>query len=325
MLSRDPFSGVYWYRLIRCSCDHEMASVSIKKWRSLAIVSLALIAYAQSRSGPATPMKGTVVDYPQQVTGLWESDDGSGGAVGLNFQLTTELKGQPKAFTGSVQYWDSLQIGVYQRHGSERHVGDANWIMDTSSGVTLDGERLVARMPDLAIDLNMTYDNKEETWRGWFHRGAFARPVVLRRPHIEPGIRKSRLVGVWLEGQPAPGICLHVVQQSDGHLAGWYDQLSLPGLYRYAPGIVPLPWTPEYFGGQAIVSEPGLGVLHFEVGPYSAGCCSASFVGKLSGSGERLTGGWDGGNVPGTHQWRRLYGGSCVQACDKRTDPTARY
>jgi hypothetical protein len=270
-------------------------------------------------------MKGTVVDQPEQVTGLWESDDGSGGAVGLNVQLTTELKGQPKTFTGSIQYWDSLQIGVYQRHGSERHVGDANWIMDNLAGVNFDGKRLVARMPDLAIDLDLIYDNKNEIWKGWFHRRAFARQVVLSRPRIKPGNPKSRLVGAWLKGRPGPGICLHVVQQSDGHLAGWYDQLSLPGLYRYAPGIVPLPWTSESYGEQGIASEPGYGVLRFVVGPYSAGCCSAVFVGKLSESGGRLTGGWDRGNAPGSHEWQRVYGGSCVQAYDKRADQTGHY
>lgn len=101
-------------------------------------------------------MKGTVVDNPEQITGLWESDDGSDGAVGLNLQLTTEARGQFKTLRGTSQYWNSLQIGVYQRHGSGRHVGDANWIMDNSADVNYDGKRLVARMPDLAIDLDLS-------------------------------------------------------------------------------------------------------------------------------------------------------------------------
>jgi hypothetical protein len=287
-------------------------------------MSLALLAHAQTFSAKPTPMKGTVVDYPEQIAGLWESDDGSGGAVGLNFQLTTELKGQPKTFTGRHQYWDSLQIGVYQRRGRQRQVGDANWIMDNSGGVNCDGRRLVARMPDLAIDLDLNYDSKNQIWNGWFHRGTFARQVVLSRPRAKSGISKSRLVGTWLEGQPAR-ICLHVVQQSDGDLAAWYDQLSLPGLYRYAHGIVPLPRTSEHYGEQGIVSEPGHEVLRFQVRPYSAGCCSPVFVGKLSEGGDRLTGGWDGGNAPGSHEWRRVDGDSCVQAHNKQADPTARF
>lgn len=269
-------------------------------------------------------MKGAVVDYPEQITGLWESDDGSGGAVGLNFQLTTVVKGRPKTFTGTSQYWDSLQIGVYQRHGSERHVGDANWIMDNSVGVNCDGKRLVARMPDLGIDLDLSYDNKNQIWRGGFRRGAFARQIVLSRPRAKPGFFKSRLVGTWREGQPSR-MCLHVVQQSDGKLAGWYDELSLPGLVRYASGIAPLRQAPEYYGEQGIVSEPGHEVLWFEVKAYSAGCCSPVFVGKLSEDDERLTGGRDGGNAPGSHEWRRVDGDSCVRSHDKRTDPTTRY
>jgi hypothetical protein len=34
-----------------------------------------------------------------------------------------------RIFTGKYQYWDSLQVGVYQRFGRERHLGDANWIV----------------------------------------------------------------------------------------------------------------------------------------------------------------------------------------------------
>src|SRR5271155_3967975 len=85
--------------------------------------------------------------------------------------------------------------------------------------------------------------------------------------------------------------------------------LNAPGMKprlprgRYAPGIVPLPETPEYYGEQGIVSEPGREVLSFELNPYSAGCCSPVFVGKLSEDGERLTGGWDGVNAPGSREW----------------------
>lgn len=101
-------------------------------------------------------MKGTVVTRPEQMTGLWESDDGSGGAVGINLRLITTIKGQPKTFAGWSEYWDSLQIGVYQRHGSVQNVGDANWIMDNLGGANfdLDGaslfghERIVARNTD---------------------------------------------------------------------------------------------------------------------------------------------------------------------------------
>ena len=302
-----------------------MVSSSRKKWLSFAIVSLALIASAQSRSGPSAPMKGTIVDNPEQITGLWESDDGSGGAVGLNLQLTTEVRGQPKTFRGTSQYWNSLQIGVYQRHGSGRHVGDASWIMDNSASVNYDGKRLVAGIPDLAINLDLSYDNKNQLWKGWFHRGAFARQVILSRPRARPGISRSRLVGTWREGQPSLRMCLHVVQQSDGNLAGWHDQLSLSGLYRYARGIVPLPETHEYYGEQGIVSEPGREVLSFELNPYSAGCCSPVFVGKLSEDGERLTGGWDGVNAPGSREWRRVEGYSCVKSYNKRTGAIAGY
>jgi hypothetical protein len=302
-----------------------MASSSCKKWVPFAIVSFALLAHAQSRSGPPKPMRGTVVDYPEQITGLWESDDGSGGAVGLNFQLITELKGQPKTFRGRSKYWDSLQIGVYQRQGSERHVGDANWIMDNSPGVHFDGKRLVARMPDLAIDLGLSYDNKNQIWSGWFHRGAFARQVLLSRPRAKPGISKSRLVGTWLEGQRAARMCLHVVQQSDGDLGGMVRPTISVWLIPICSGSIPLPWTSEYYGEQGIVSESGHEVLRFEVRPYSAGCCSPVFVGKLSEGGDRLTGRWDGGNAPGSHEWRRVDGDSCVQAYNKEADPTARH
>ncbi len=205
-----------------------------RRYAPFVIVSLALL-HAQSRSGPTPSVKGTVVTHPEQMTGLWESDDGSGGAVGINLRLITTIKGQPKIFAGWSQYWDSLQIGVYQRHGSEQNVGDANWIMDNLSGVHFDGTRLVAKMPDLSIDVDLSYDIQNRTWNGWFHRRTFARRVVLSRPRAKPGITKSRLVGTWRLGEPARE-CLHVAQQSDGGLAGWYDTYPSPGQIDMLPG-----------------------------------------------------------------------------------------
>jgi hypothetical protein len=126
------------------------------------------------------------------------------GAVGLNLQLSTEIKGQPATFAGSHQYWDSLQIGVYQRHSSEQRVGDASWIIDNSTGVYFDGRRLLVKLPKLvvsgplaapSIDLDLTYENDKQVWDGWFHRGSFARRVILTRPHVKAGIAESRLVG----------------------------------------------------------------------------------------------------------------------------------
>ena len=285
-----------------------LASMFRRRCAPFVIVSLALLVHAQSRSSSTPSMKGTVVTRPEQMTGLWESD----GAVGINLRLITTIKGQPKTFAGWSQYWDSLQIGVYQRHGSEQNVGDANWIMDNLGGVNFDGTRLVAKMPDLSIDVDLSYDIQNQTWNGWFHRRTFARRVVLSRPRAKPGITKSRLVGTWRLGESARE-CLHVAQQSDGGLAGWYDTLSLPGSYRYAPGIVPLPWTSEYSGELATVSEPGYEVLRVGASPYTAAAGPPAFVVKLSKEGDRLMGGREGGNASLSFQWRKVDGDSCVQ------------
>jgi hypothetical protein len=261
-------------------------------------------------------MQGTIVDRPEQVTGLWESDVGSAGVVGLYLRLFTRIDGQPKTFSGARQYWDALQIGVYQRHGREHHVGDANWIMDNSNGVSFDGVRLIAKMPSTSIDLDLTFDRAHQVWTGWFHRRIFSQRVVLSRPRTKPGIPKSRLVGTWSAGDNLRK-CLHIAQQQDGGFTAWYDTLSLPGLYRSAPGIVPLPWSTEHYGELASVSEVGRGVLRIGESPYVAGVAGPfpqALIVKLSEDGRRLVGRVEGQIAPVATHYRRVEGDSCRNA-----------
>jgi hypothetical protein len=256
-------------------------------------------------------MKGTIVDHPERITGLWESEDGFGGAVGLNLRLVTRIEGQPKTFVGSRQYWDSLQIGIYQRHDREQHLGDANWIMDNSDGVFFDGARLIAKMPDISTDLDLTYDIAHQEWSGWFHRRAFSRRVTLSRPRAKPGTPVSRLVGTWSSGYRSHRRCLHVAQQEDGGFAAWYDILSLPGLYRLAPGIVLLPWTSERYGELASVSEVRHEILRIGSSPYVAAGSRPEFLVILTKDGRRLVGQLEGQSRPMETQYRRIGGDSC--------------
>jgi hypothetical protein len=272
---------------------------------------IAFVTLVPARSGATSTLKGTVVNHPEQFSGLWESDDGHGGAVGINLELTTEIKGLPRSFAGWPQYWYSLQIGVYQRHGTEQHIGDSNWVVDDSSESEFDGRRLTVKSPSVPIDLTLVYEPEKEAWSGWFHRKSFSGQVVLKRPKPGPGVANTRLAGTWLEGSNHR-TCLHVTKQFDGGLAAWSDRLSLSGLDRYAPGIVPLSRTSERYGVLASAEEPGQGVLKIGGSPYTASPVWPPLILKLSAKGDRLTGKMEGADDLPSAIWQKVQGDSCL-------------
>jgi hypothetical protein len=165
-------------------------------------------------------------------------------------------------------------------------------------------------MPSISVDLNLTYDRVHQVWRGWFHRRIFAQRVVLSRPRTKPGARKSRLVGTWNVGDN-PRKCLPIAQQEDGGFTAWHDTLSLPGLSRYAPGIVPLPWTSERYGESASVSDAGPEALLIGSSPYTAAAGRPAFGVRLSKAGDRLVAGSEGTIASMGTEYRRMEGDSC--------------
>ena len=87
---------------------------------------------------------GRPVDHPEALSGVWETSDGHGGAVGIHLRLmtTVPLHVDPPIWT--PQSWAHLQVSVFQRRGSEFVSGDENYFSDSPDDgpVTLERGRL---------------------------------------------------------------------------------------------------------------------------------------------------------------------------------------
>jgi hypothetical protein len=262
-----------------------------------------------------------IIEEPERLSGVWETEIGSGKTIGLHFNLITEIEGSPTSLTRILQYEYHLDIGVYQKSGKDLKYGDQNYFSLSGDGAAFwDGKRLIlkfappptSRLP--AIDLNLTYDEKQETWTGLFHRDSFSGDVTLRRPNADKSVAASKLAGTWAgTGSPDRIGCLHIVQRPDGTLEGWSDGLQLPGLTRYANGLKAPQKTFEYYGETINVSQTDQAVFSIEFGATSPMCCAHTFVGQLSADGALLDGSWQ----PGPNQsaskanWKRVLGDSC--------------
>jgi hypothetical protein len=57
-----------------------------------------------------------IIEEPERLSGVWETDIGSGKTIGLHFNLTTAIEGSPTSLTRILQYEEHLDIGVYQKN-----------------------------------------------------------------------------------------------------------------------------------------------------------------------------------------------------------------
>ncbi len=291
-------------------------------WSVLATIFLwtPVLTYPQSQTERPGLMKGKSVESPEKMSGVWEASNGTQGVVGLHFLLTTKVAGAPTTLTGVPQTEEHLAIGVYQRNGPQLRQGDQNYFMDSpDSGVSWDGKRLALNWTprvagDPAIDLDLIYDNEQQTWSGQFHRGAFSGHVTLRRPTVKGNVTASPLTGTWVSNRSGMNGCVHIVQGADGTLMGWSDDLQLSGRYRYANGLKPPEQTFEQYGDLVKAEQTGKNSFSIEFKAYTAMCCSHTYVGTLADDGSILNGGWQAGpnQTPMNLTWRKLRGDSCV-------------
>jgi hypothetical protein len=130
--------------------------------------------------------------------GIWEAEDGSGGAVGINLwqESSSSPHGGPPVDGNQVPH-PVPQIGAYQRAHArvrclEESFSDTGWRGHKDAGVSAEliGEHLVVTYPQFpgekAMDLDLTWDNKADVWRGRFHIGAYDKQVVLHRAPDRP-------------------------------------------------------------------------------------------------------------------------------------------
>lgn len=276
-------------------------------------------ACAQSDVSKKGRMTGIIVEHPERLTGLWEAQEGPDSVVGLDIKLITKIPGAVTSLTGVEQHEEQIYFGVYQRHGAELKFGDENYLHDPRNDTQWNGNHLVYHYvprttDELAFDIDLTFEEKEDTWTGLFHRGSFSEYVTLRRPIPGPNVKVSPLVGTWASSDLSDsGRCLHIVEQSDGAFAEWQDMLDMPGRGCYANGLMPPGQSDEYYGDRVKVLQKADHTYSIEFNAYSAGCCSHTFTGTMSADNKTLKTVWQPDSIPlsNSSTWRKIQGDSC--------------
>ena len=261
---------------------------------------------------------GRQVMHPESLSGIWETSDGHGGAVGIHLIFATSLP--PSALSWTPQSWEMLQLGVFQRKGAEIQPGEEGGFSDSprGGGVTFDGGRLqlhfASHTDDVqSVDVELVQASND-CWSGRFHRGTYDSPVTLCRPAIGPSGKVNLLVGTWLESTGMAPSCVHIAQQATAQFTGWSDAIQLPGKVQF-PRTLPGPHLLfQTFGELMKVHVDDGGVVSLELRAYSSVCCSYTYVGRLSEDGALIHGSWRTGqhHVPGNVYWKRIPGPSCV-------------
>jgi hypothetical protein len=282
----------------------------------LALIALLLHAsdnaYTQSTAEKQAQIKGFLVEEPERLSGLWEAPAGPDSVVGLDITLSTKISGAVTSLANVEQHQEQILFRVYQRHGAELKFGGGH--------TQWDGKRLIMHFvsstkDDLAIDIDLTYNEKLETWTGLFHCGSFTEDVTLRRPSPGPKVKVSPMVGTWAgAGTSDSGHCLHIVEQSDRVFAGWQDMLKMPGRDCYANGLKPPDQSREYYGEPVKVIQTDDHAFSIVFGAYSAVCCQLTLTGTVSADNSTLNAAWLPGSLqrlPNSLTWRKVQGNSC--------------
>lgn len=278
-----------------------------------------------------SPYLGQSVVNPEELSGLWETSDGKGGAVGIHLRLVTTATGNAKTLTNTPQFWEHLEVGVYQRKGAQIEFGEENFFTDSPTGgrVTFQNRRL--QLTAASFDLDLT-QQAEGQWVGRLHRESFDSLVTLRRPdatnraNMQPivgtPIVGNKIVGTWLlkSIDPAHISCIHIAQQGENAFIGWSDSLRAPGVEIYGKNIVWPETALESYGVLMNVHLETDGKFTLELHALSPTCCSHKFVGRVAQDGNLINGDWPSGpnQTPQSGSWVKVAGDSCVRSVQPR-------
>ncbi len=263
--------------------------------------------------------QGKPVQHPEALSGLWETSDGRGGAIGIHLLLDTSVPGDATSLNGATQSWQELQVGVFERRGSAMQTGEANYFADSvrGGGLRFENGRLTlhfvssfAGAPSIDLDLHQQLG---ERWAGRLHRGSFDAQVILRRPG-SPGVNgTSPIVGAWSDSSTPGRTCMHIVEEAPGEFTGWSDALLTWGSVTVAPHVARPTTAMQHYGELMKVRPEGAGRFSFELYAYSGVCCSHTFTGLPEAHGDRMEGFWPAGanQAPRKSSWRKMRGDSC--------------
>jgi hypothetical protein len=136
---------------------------------------------------------------PRKPLGIWESDDGEGGAVGINLWEVPSSMGHGGPLpAGDDGNRPVLQVGVYQRRNTSVHCGEENFYDTGWRGSNFGGvstvytqDLLTIHNPaklrhDVPLDLDLKHDPIKDVWVGRFHRGMFDMNLILHRVANRP-------------------------------------------------------------------------------------------------------------------------------------------
>jgi hypothetical protein len=144
---------------------------------------------------PRSVSQGAKVSAPRlrMPLGIWESDDGEGGAVGINLWEDPSSLGHGGPLPlGDDGHRPVLQIGIYQRRNTKVRCGEENFYDTGWRGANFgistfySQDLLSVHNPaklggDIPLDLDLKHDPARDVWVGRFHRGMFDVNLVLHR------------------------------------------------------------------------------------------------------------------------------------------------
>jgi len=263
-----------------------------------------------------SPYRGRPIKHSEALSGLWEAPDGHGGAVGIYLQLGTSVPGTAMTLRGTPQSWESLQVGVYERHGPVIQIGSGNGFSDSPRGSNLkfeDGRLTVhsfAYAPGTTfVDLDLV-QQPGDRWYGRLHRGHFDAQVTLRRPAAPDSQGANQLIGTWSESTAFGGACVHIAGHGPDDFTGWSDALQTWGSVMFAPHVVRPSTAFQRYGDLMNVHRGKNGSVSFELYAYNGLCCPKTFDGILSKDGSTMEGSWSSGSNRAV--WTKMRGDSCV-------------
>ncbi len=280
--------------------------------------------YGETPEADRSIYLGTPVIHPEAFSGIWEAPDGHGGAVGIHLILMTMVPGDASPPVWIPQYWQHLDISVFERKGPELMFGEENYFADNLRGgrVKIENGRLelhfaspLPREPSIDLDLVRQPD---DCWQGRFHRDDFDSAVTLCRPASGRQPESSSLNGTWSRDH-GDG-CIHIFEDGPGTFTGWTDALEIPGhilFSRNDPGPHNLY---QSYGELAKVRLVGGRAASLEFAAYNPMCCSQLFTGTLSADGSVIQEDFP----PGSHQsspraiWTKVRGDACVDPSEVR-------
>lgn len=251
-----------------------------------------------------------LISDPERLSGIWEASDGSGGAVGLHLSLTTKVDGTPATLNGVPQHLDQFVVGVYQRSGSDMHMGDESNFVVPSNEVHWNGRSLrVKHLPrtssDYEIEMDLTQTSDGQSWTGLFHRGSFSKHLSLNRPTLI-ATSQTPFAGTWSSRELGRNRSVHIGVVPDGTLVAWAD--SRQGLIHYANHITPPSQSFQYYGEMVQASREGNNAVSLVFNAFAGICCPATIILIPSKDGLNLVGNWQAGPNQVSRQsiWKRV-------------------